>query len=668
MRAGAGGGPVGGRPRYFQVLAEALEQLTAADTRAAILNVMRNYARRLVEADGVAVVLREGGECFYSQVDAPPGALWEGQRFPLMSCISGWAMLRQETAVVEDVYRDARIPHAVYHPTFVNSLVMVPVGRGAAGAAIGAYWKLAHRPGDDAVALLETLARAAGGALERCAAEEAVRAGERRLCSVFSNTPVGFAVAGAGGWLVETNARFAAMLGYAPQELAGRPLLALSHPGDAPALERLLARLAAGGLAHVDHEQRYLHRSGADVWVSSACWRIEQAQGGPGTIAMALLDITRQKDAEAQLSWAQRMDALGRITCGIARDFNNLLTVVNGGAEMLAEAVADMPAARQLAATVQAAGEKGAVLTGRLLSFAQREETNPQPLQPDAVLAGMRPMLRATLRDAIALDLVLACTGVQVVADPSAFESAILNLVLNARDAMPDGGTLTIATSLVAAGPHAAEHLMIVVRDTGIGMTPDVCARAFEPFFTTRATGAGKGLGLSMVYGFARRAQGMASLHSRAGAGTEVRLCLPTRAGAAADDPRRHGAYPMGAGERILVVDGDSLVRDYLVQALGALGYRAQAVACGAAALELLAAGAGFDVLMGDQALLGDPGADLSAGAALRLRPELKILLAASPEAQRAGADGLSAPPLLYKPFGWGELAAALAHVLGRSG
>ena len=540
------------RPGFLQVLAEALEQLTSAETRSAVFAALRIFARRLVQADGVAIVLREGDKCFYAQTDSPDGPLWEGQRFPLMSCISGWAMLNRETAVVPDVFQDPRVPHAVYRPTFVNSLVMVPVGRGADGAlaAIGAYWAKVRQPGDDEVALLETLARATGGALARCAAYERIRASEQRLRSIFSNTVVGLGIGSADGILTETNARYAAMFGYEPQALPGRSICALSHPDDVPVLARLTARFAAGEISHFDLEQRYFHQSGCTVWVNSVFWAIDQDGDNPRLLVCAVLDITRQKEAEAQLSWAQRMDALGQLTSGIAHDFNNLLTVINGSAELLAEAVSDRPKVRELAGIVVAAGEKGSVLTERLQSFTRRQAEDPQALRPDEVLAGMRAMLATTLHADTVLTLDLACPDSVVIVDPTQFETAILNLVLNARDAMPHGGRLTIGTTRAGSGPGDDQcasdapllddgHVAISVCDTGTGMAPEVQVRAFEPFFTTKAKGAGTGLGLSMVYGFARQAHGVASIDSHPGKGSVITLCLPEANGRAQRDERQ---------------------------------------------------------------------------------------------------------------------------------
>lgn len=659
-----GDGQVDVRPACLRVLAEALQQLATADTRASILAAFCTYARQLVQADGVAIVLRQG-ECFHARADAAGEVLWQGQHCPLMSCITGWSLLRQETVVVEDVSSDPRVLHAVHRPCCVVSVVMVPVRHGEAGAAVGVYWNASRKPGDAAVALLETLARATGGALERCVADEQVRTSGLCQRAMSGNTLVGLAVAGADGRLVETNARFAGMLGYAPHETVGRMLLALSHHDDAQALERLVTQLGRGGIDRFDREQRYLHKTGIQVWTSSAWWRLERPAGEPCQIAVALLDITHQKEVEAQLAWTQRMEALGQLAGAIAHDFNNLLTVVNGCAEMLAEAAAGEPKLRQLVAIVQAAGEKGAVLTDRLLSFARCDETRPQLLYPDKVLLDMRAMLSATLGEGIALELSLDCPGVALVADPAGFEKAVLNLVLNARDAMARGGTLAVATSLAGAGTHAEKCVVISVRDTGAGMAPEVRVRAFEPFFTTKARGVGKGLGLSMVYGFARRARGTATLYSRIGAGTEVRICLPLGS-AELQHPYPCAALPAGSGERVLVVEEDDPVREHLVQTLGALGYRAYAVAGITAALALLAAGQDFDVLMGEQAVLGEPGAAAPAGAVLALRPTLKILLTASQPGQPGGDCGPAQPALLYKPFRCRELALALARLLGK--
>lgn len=663
------------RADVFPLLAEALEQLISAETGVRILEVLSTFARRLVQADGVAIVLRDGEHCRYAHAHSHQGPLWEGQRFPLTSCISGWAMLEHQTAVIADVFQDPRIPHEIYRTTFVRSLVMVPVGRRIPVAAIGTYWAAVRTPDSDEVAVLETLARAAGGALERCAADEQIRSSEQWLRSMFNNTLVGLGVASVDGTIVEANARYADMLGYTRGELMGRSLFELPHSDDLSLNRILINKLVAGDMRHFHLEQRYRHKSGRVVWINNYFWRMNEVDDKPSRLASAVLDITVQKDAEDRLSHAQRMDALGQLTSGIAHDFNNLLTVINGSAEMLAEAVKDLPDALELACIVQAAGEKGAVLTERLLSFARHDALDPRPCRPDELIAAMRGMLRRTLREDVALCIDLSCPESVVVADHTQFEVAILNLVLNARDAMPQGGSLTIATSNATddggapwpcGGPvPASGYVAVCVSDTGTGMADSVRARAFEPFFTTKPKGMGTGLGLSMVYGFARQSDGQASIDSQPGKGTTVRLLLPAVHEQPSPGSREMAACPMGGGERIMVVEDDDSVRAYVVRALGALGYCVDAAACAAEALQLLARQTDYDLLLTDMVMPGGLNGLELGRAALRLRPGLKILLSTGYADQRESLlDQELLVPLLHKPYRRAELATKLREVL----
>lgn len=663
------------RTDVFPLLAEALEQLIAAETRVRILEVLSTFARRLVQADGVAIVLRDGEHCFYAYSHSHQGPLWEGQRFPMTQCISGWAMREHKTVAISDVYKDPRIPHELYRTTFVQSLVMVPVGRRIPAAAIGTYWAAVRTAGSDEVAVLETLARAAGGALERCAADEQIRSSEQWLRSMFNNTLVGLGVASLDGAIVEANARYADMLGYTRVELMGSSLFDMLHPEDLPTNRILIDKLIAGEVRHFHLEQRYRHKSGRVVWTNNYFWRMNDADDKPSQLASAVLDITAQKDAEDRLAHAQRMDALGQLTSGIAHDFNNLLTVINGSAEMLAEAVKDLPDELELASIVQAAGEKGAVLTERLLSFARHDALDPHPCRPDQLIDAMRGMLRRTLREDVALHIDLSCPDSVVVADQTQFEAAILNLVLNARDAMPQGGTLTIATSKAAddgggqprsGGPvPASGYVAVCVSDTGTGMAASVRARAFEPFFTTKPKGMGTGLGLSMVYGFARQSDGEASIDSHPGKGTTVRLFLPAVNELPSPGSRMLAACPMGSGERIMVVEDDEPVRTYVVRALGALGYCVDAAACASEALQLLAMKTDYDLLLTDMVMPGGLNGLELAREALRLRPGLKILLSTGHAEQRESLlDQELLIPLLHKPYRRAELATKLREVL----
>ena len=294
------------------------------------------------------------------------------------------------------------------------------------------------------------------------------------------------------------------------------------------------------------------------------------AVSGVGTI---VTDITDQKHAETQLAQAQRMEAIGQLTGGIAHDFNNMLTAILLNAEVLATQIQN-ESLRQLAEAMRLAAEHGADLTARLLAFGRRQTLVPRPTDVNALLGDMAPLMQRTLGEHIEIKLVRGENLWPATIDRGQLESAVLNLAVNARDAMPDGGRLAIETAnaeldegYAAVNPDVrpGQYVMVAVSDTGAGMSADVLARAFEPFFTTKDVGKGTGLGLSMVYGFVKQSEGHARIYSEVGVGTVVRLYLPRSkevVSAAPSPAPAQVALPTGT-ETILLVEDDSLVRAY---------------------------------------------------------------------------------------------------------
>jgi len=302
-------------------------------------------------------------------------------------------------------------------------------------------------------------------------------------------------------------------------------------------------------------------------------------------------DITELKSAQEQLRQSQKMEALGQLTGGIAHDFNNLLTVVVGGLDLIARQVAD-DRLKRYATNALAAAERGARLTAQLLAFSRVQRLEVKPTHVAPLIEAMRPLLRNVLGPAIVQKFALDEASMPVMADPTQLELAVLNLAINARDAMPDGGDLAIATKLVnVAGDSEMEdgdYVELAVSDTGTGMTPDVLARAFDPFFTTKEVGKGTGLGLSMVYGVARQSGGTARIDSEVGEGTTIKLYFrradrEVESDGAGEDIRSLGAANRNAS--ILVVDDDPDVRDFIAQSLTDFGYSVQTAIDGSAGL-----------------------------------------------------------------------------------
>jgi signal transduction histidine kinase len=378
-------------------------------------------------------------------------------------------------------------------------------------------------------------------------------------------------------------------------------------------------------------------------------------------------EVLDRERAEAALVQAQKMDAVGQLTGGIAHDFNNLLAVVIGNLDMIGRKTED-ERTRRLAGNALQAAERGAKVTGQLLAFSRTQRLQVQPTQIGPLIEGVRDLLRQTLGPAIELQLEVADAGLPVLADPTQLELAILNLAINARDAMPNGGSLTIAAQRldVQDDPDLTdgEYLELAVTDTGAGMSEDVIERAFDPFFTTKQVGQGTGLGLSMVYGVARQSGGVARIRSRVGQGTTVSVILPRTLQAAAEQKvsadAEPGAAPVRA--RVLVVDDEPEVRRVLAETLEELGHETAVAAGGQEALDLLAASS-FDLLMLDFAMPGMNGAEV-ATAARALRPDQKLIFvtgyADTGAIEAAAADSL----ILRKPFRASEVAQAVQSAL----
>lgn len=387
-------------------------------------------------------------------------------------------------------------------------------------------------------------------------------------------------------------------------------------------------------------------------------------------------DITRRIEAEERLRQSQKLDAIGQLTGGVAHDFNNLLTVILGNADAVAGYVADAPApVPAMVETIQKAGERAAELTHRLLAFARRQPLDPRITDINELVEDLEDLLTRTLGENLHVELARGRDLWKATVDPSELENAIINLALNARDAMPNGGTVTIATENTTIGDadvrddelKPGQYVMITVSDTGGGMSTDVLQRAFEPFFTTKAEGKGSGLGLSMVYGFARQSGGHVCVHSQVGEGTSVRLYIPR---ADEDSEPLHArmlAQAVERGdERILVVEDNEFVRQYTVSSLRSLGYKVAESANGAEALARLDDGEAFDLLLSDVVLPSQISGDEVATEALKKMPDLKVLFMSGHAESSIVHDGRldRGVNLLGKPFRLAELARKVRAVL----
>ena len=484
-------------------------------------------------------------------------------------------------------------------------------------------------------------------------------------------------VARADGTIEAVNPAWTRMLGWAEDELVGRSIFDLVHPDDVPAT--VAAATAVGrGDSYNRFENRYRHRDGS--------YRVVEWSAGPGDgrIVAVGRDVTEDRaraaalaQAENQLRQAQKMEAVGQLTGGIAHDFNNMLTGVIGSLDLLnrhlAEGRTDRVGRYIDAATTSA--QRAAGLTQRLLAFSRRQSLDVQPVDVGQVVVGMEDLLRRTLGEQVGLEIRLAADTGVALTDANQLESALLNLAINARDAMPDGGLLTVETAATRLDPgdidaleavDAGDYVVISVSDTGTGMTPDIVAKAFDPFFTTKPIGQGTGLGLSMIYGFARQTGGQARIYSEAGRGTTVRLYLKRHAGdALVPVDAATGAMQGGRGEQVLVVEDEPAVRMLVVEVLEDLGYRVLEAADGRQALKLIDTEPAIDLLVTDVGLPGMNGRQLAEQVRDRL-PGLKVLFVTGYAEGAAVRSGFldAGMDMISKPFAIDALATKIREML----
>lgn len=406
-------------------------------------------------------------------------------------------------------------------------------------------------------------------------------------------------------------------------------------------------------------------------------------QEGKAVFVGIIHDLTERKQTEEQLVQAQKMETVGQLSGGIAHDFNNLLTIIIGNAETLSQKLRARPDLKQLADMALAAGERGAELTQRLLAFSRRQVLQPVPIDCRDLVDQMLGLLRRTLHEDISVHVLHGEGLPPALADPSQLESAILNLALNAQDAMSGGGQLTISTADAVLDERyrdthpevlPGEYVMVAVTDDGTGMPPEILERVFEPFFTTKEVGKGSGLGLSMVYGFVKQSNGHVAVYSEPGLGTTVRIYLPTARG---DGLKPQKAFslqerddaPRGT-ETVLVVEDDHFVRGYAVACLESLGYRVTTAADGKAALTKLKEDDTPDILFTDIVMPGGmSGLDLIEEAR-KLKPGLRVLLTSGYPLETLAARGklTVTASILNKPYRKAELARRLREVMQDGG
>lgn len=471
---------------------------------------------------------------------------------------------------------------------------------------------------------------------------------------------------------------FPTRLGYDPAELpASREnWLEVMHPEDVDRVQAIQQLACQTGRDSWEVGYRLIARDGTILHMLDRAFLMRDESGALIREIGGLTDLSQRVEYEERLHQAQRLEAIGKLTGGIAHDFNNLLTVILGNAELLIEQVGDSDRPGRLARMTATAAQRGAELTNRLLAFARRQTLNPAAIDANRLIADMDGLLRRTIGEQIEIEFVRAAGLWHPIVDPAQLENAILNLCINARDAMPGGGRLSIETANVHLSDDYSEgysdvksgqYVMIAVADTGSGMPPEVVAQAFEPFYTTKGVGKGTGLGLSVVHGFVKQSDGHVKIYSEVGEGTSVKIYLPRASLETGVVESKEQSLPTHGGtERILVVEDDDLVRQNVTDQLESLGYLVVAASNGPEAIDILRTDQPFDLLFSDIVMPGGMNGRQVADEAGRLRPDLRVLFTSGYTENAIVHHGRldRGVHLINKPYRRRDLARKLRMVL----
>jgi PAS domain S-box-containing protein len=481
------------------------------------------------------------------------------------------------------------------------------------------------------------------------------------------------------GYFETSNPAWKSLLGWEPEEVARRSIWELLHPDDVETTRGGFALTQIGQPA-IHFPNRYRHKDGSYRWIS---WVGVPQDGLVYCTGRDITAIREQANALASaqdaLRQSQKMEAVGQLTGGIAHDFNNLLTGISGSLEMLQTRIAQgrLDVVDRYVNAAQGAAKRAAALTHRLLAFSRRQTLDPKSTDVNRLIGDMEELVRRTVGPEVTVEVVGAGGLWPTLVDPNQLENALLNLCINARDAMPDGGRITIETANKWLDDKAAadrdlppgQYVALSVTDTGMGMSPEVIARAFDPFYTTKPLGEGTGLGLSMVYGFVRQSGGQVRIYSELDQGTTMNLYLPrdhTAAGADALETVQTGGDPNGAGEVVLIVDDEPTIRMLIAEVLADFGYAGIEAADGPTGLKVLQSGAKIDLLITDVGLPGGINGRQLADAARVARPDLKVLFITGYAENAVVGNGHLAVGMqvLTKPFSMDALAQRIRGII----
>jgi PAS domain S-box-containing protein len=508
---------------------------------------------------------------------------------------------------------------------------------------------------------------------------EQIVTSEARFRGFLNASPDAMVIADESGHIVMASQRVETLFGYNPDTIVGKPLRILvpeRHRHGHAAQERMYFAAPRVRPMGVGKTLLGLHANGTEFPVEIS---LSPYLAPDGLFVIAVVrDITQRTQAEEQLRQAQKMEAVGQLTGGIAHDFNNMLTSILGNVELLewGDKTHDTETAALIAA-IRRSSQRASLLTQQLLAFSRKQPLRPAVTSLNVLIGGMSDLLRRTLGEHIVVEVDMAEGLWNTHVDGNQFENALLNVAINARDAMPDGGTLTIQTANAMLEDHYADansdvrtgpYVMIAISDTGSGMTEETLRCAFDPFYTTKRLGYGTGLGLSQVYGFVRQSGGHVKLYSEIGTGSTVRIYLPRHWADREPEPRPatvNEQPPPGGSETVLVVEDDEAVRGFSTDALTYLGYNVLSADCASAAMTMLEREPEIKLLFTDIGLPGTNGLQL-ADDALRLRPHLKVLYATgyAPTAAANSKVSERGMHLLSKPYTIDGIARQVRAVL----
>jgi PAS domain S-box-containing protein len=558
------------------------------------------------------------------------------------------------------------------------------ITKGESGRALrvtGVYYEISERKAVEAriLALNEGLeARVADRARQVAAAAFRLEETERRFqLLIDAVTDYAIFMLDAAGHVASWNTGAERIKGYTSEEIVGQHFSRFYSEDDRQQGVPQQALATAERTGKYEAEGSRVRKDGSVFVANVVINAIRDSSGKLLGFAKITRDITQKKAVEEQLRQAQKMEAVGQLTGGIAHDFNNLLTVIMGNLEHLERTLPPARATKRLIGAALRGASRAAILTDRLLVFSRRHPLMPEVLSVNKLVVGMSDLLRRTIGETIFVETVLAGGLWSTLADSNQLENALINLAVNARDAMPDGGKLTIETANshldeVYARMHdevqPGQYVGLFITDTGMGMSAKVIAQAFEPFFTTKEIGQGTGLGLSQIYGFIKQSGGHVKIYSEVGQGTTVKLYLPRHRSdeTASDSDEETRELPRGRAETVLVVEDDPDVRDYTVEMVTDLGYSVLSAGDGASALRLLDSYHRVNLLFTDVGLPGGMNGRQLAEQALRREPRLKVLYTTGYARNAIVHQGRldSGVDVLFKPFTYSDLAAKIRQVL----